>query len=430
MHVRTKKRVASATVDIECFDYGGYAKLEAWAATKNVKGYSKYDQNAYLVLPEDQNKNHVADKWEKDVGVYDKHLGEKEDGDEFPKDQADDGDGTTLFEEYRGFYAAKDYCKEDKHNLRKGKFIRTDPNWKDVFVYDATNGVFTDQYAPTNASELNWHIVGDDQMKHIGSNTVNARALMEGDNPTELVDFLDQNDHRWINCNTPTEYRLDKHFGLFLFYSDRIRASSLAGQATLGGGNSTPVAKCQYVELQKYDSYKSYLRYSSPFLIRCSNYPGCPYTKIGTEADADKPCPRCGASLTKEKYLDDTELGRLAQITYEGTIIHEIGHGIGIVGHHSQGVAKFTDSAGDVHAITGKDVGSFGEEAQAASDALAMCGVVRCAMRYNLVRMDEYRSKQLLGIRLIRYCRANEIYLDDYGNRQKSDNCFRKITVK
>jgi hypothetical protein len=429
-HVKTDKKVASAVVDIESYDYGGYAFLEARAAMKDVQGHSKYNDKAYMTVPEDQNGNIIADKWEKDVGVYDKGLGFKDDSDESPKDQKDNGDGYSLFEEYRGFYADRDFCKENKNIIRKGKFIRTDPNWKDIFIYDATNEVFMKFYAPTNAGELNWHMTGDDQMKHIGSNTINARALMEGASPVDLVNYLDKNDHRWINYNTPEGYRISKHYGLFLLYSDRIRATGLAGQALFGGSNSTPVNKCQYIEIQKYDSYQKYLKYMSPVLIKCSNYPSCPYKVIGHEIDADKPCPKCGSSLTSEKFLDDSELSTLAKITYEGTIIHEIGHGIGIIPHHLNGVAKFIDSKGNEHAITGADVASLGEEADAAKNALSMCGVVTCSMRYNLINLDEFRSRQLLSLRLTKYCRSDEIYLDDYGNRQKADNCFGKISVK
>jgi hypothetical protein len=132
----------------------------------------------------------------------------------------------------------------------------------------------------------------------------------------------------------------------------------------------------------------------------------------------------------KEKFMDDAELMKLAEISYEGTVIHEIGHAIGIINHHRNGVAKFIDSTGVEHAVRGTDIPGFGKESEAVENALSKCGVITCAMRYNLLNMDEFRSRQLLGLRLTSYCRKYEKYLDDYGNTQNADNCYGKITVK
>jgi len=430
-HVKTRKRVTSGTVDIECFDYGGYAKLEAWTSKKNVKGYSKYDQSPYLVLPEDQNKNHIADKWEKDVGVYDKHLGEKEDGDELPKDQKDQGDGYSLFEEYRGFFAVKDFCKENKNVTRSGKFIRTDPNWKDVFFYDATNNVFETQYAPSSPAELNWHLVDDDQMKHVSSNMINSRILKEGDPPVVLLDYLEDNDHRWMNYNSPEEFRVDKHYGLFMLYSDRLAGTGLQGQAMLSGGRTSYVKKCQYIEVQRYASYENATLKNCPYQQTCSNVSQCSYQRLNREPKKTDVCPTCGAAFKVARYYNEQQMRQIAKLTYEGAIIHEIGHGILGPDHHARGVAKFTALNGSVHAISPTNLSALsGEDLENAKDVLAELGVPSCAIRYNYRRDEEFTGGSLLNTRTNRYCRKDETYLDDYGNPQKADNCFGRITVK
>jgi hypothetical protein len=121
---------------------------------------------------------------------------------------------------------------------------------------------------------------------------------------------------------------------------------------------------------------------------------------------------------------------QLARLSYESTVIHEIGHGIGI-DHHKNGIAKFTDTTGVEHEIKGKDLGLYvNKDAENAESALARLGVLTCAMRYNFQKLNEFRSKQILTTRQTRYCRANEKYVDDYGNQQTSDNCFGQITVK
>jgi hypothetical protein len=440
-NVKTNKKVASAVVDIECYDFGGYARLEARTSIKNAEGHSKYDNDkTFLILPEDDNNNMAADKWEKDVGVFEKKLGEKDDSDEFPKDQKDEGDGYTLFEEYRGFYADKDFCKDDKNIVRKGKFLRTDPNWKDIFIYDATKKAFETQFAPSNPADLNWHMVGDDQIKHISDNIINARLQKESkDNkgnyiyPEALLSYLIDNDHRWMNYNTPVDLRLDKHFGLFLFYSKGLEGTNYAGSVTYSGDYKSYVKKSQFTEIQEYAPYENFIITGCPTLLYCSNAPNCAWHDFYRGPKSPKVCPSCGSILKERKVCNESQLKQIAKLTYEGAIIHEIGHNIMGPDHHSHGATKFVDEDGIEHFITGSSVATLllnDSEKQAAMDKLAECGVPTCAMIYNLSRPEEYLNGSLLNTRTNRYCHKNETYIDDFKSVQPADNCFGKITVK
>lgn len=439
-HVKTDKKVASATVDIESFDYGGYAFLEARAVIKDVQAHSKYNDKAYLTIPEDQNGNIMADKWEKDVGVYDKGLGFKDDSDENPKDQKDAGDGYTLFEEYRGFYADRDFSKEDKNIIRKGKFIRTDPEWKDTFIYDDTKYLFETYYAPSNPADLNWHMVGYDQIKYNSAGGINMWLMAAPKDADKNIDVnslnnfcgnLVKDDHRWINYNTPEGFRTDKQFGVFLFYSDELAGANTVGQEQ-AGGNYFPghFKNVHFIEMQRYAPYEAYIFNNFNIAwVTCSNTSKCSFQGI---YDQQTVCPVCGSKLIKKRFYTDAQLKQIAGLTYEGGVIHEIGHSLGI-SHHDKGIAKWKDPEGKEHAIyegctlPSGLVEEYGEEA---FSTLSELGVMSCAMRCNLRRTEEFSSGSLLNTRTNRYCHKNETYTDDYKKVQKSDNCYGKVSVK
>lgn len=442
-HVKTNKKVENATVDIECYDYGGFAKLTARTAIKNVKGYNKYNNTDTLKIPEDENKNHIADKWEVDIGIFRKDLKEKDDSDESPEDQKDTGDGFTLFEEYRGFYADRDFCKENKNIVRKGKFIRTDPEWKDAFIYDATHEIFEKLYAPSNPADLNWHLVEDDQMKHNDAGAINTWLISapRDQNGVILEHILNQfckqlidNDHRWMNYNTPPGFRLDKHFGLFLLYSDHLSGSETVGQENAGGGKYPGHYKnVHFIEMQRYAPYEQSVINRGPKRVFCSNSQCTFQFLLDPNATNNPPvCPKCGSQLLQKPYYDMSQIKQIAWLTYEGGVIHEIGHGLGLK-HHETGVSKWKDPKGVEHAI--KPVGIIlpsyllEDDMKAAWASMWELGVTSCAMKYNFKRLEEFSSGSIFT-KTNRYCHKNETYVDDYKNVQKADNCYGMISVK
>ncbi len=105
------------------FDYGAYGYLNVSAdAPVRIKGHP--DTNR-LWLPKDDNMNSIADKWEeKDKSV----RGGASDSDEDSKPEGDGtpGDGLSLYEEYRGFMVQRNH-------------IRTNPKYKDLFIFDQNN---------------------------------------------------------------------------------------------------------------------------------------------------------------------------------------------------------------------------------------------------------------------------------------------------
>ena len=90
-----------------------------------LKGAS-WPNGTLLDIPLDENQNHVADGWEKDMGVWDQNLPASWDGADDPSGQAFKRDGISLYEKYRGF--------EVLNGVGKDVYERLDPRRKHVFV--------------------------------------------------------------------------------------------------------------------------------------------------------------------------------------------------------------------------------------------------------------------------------------------------------
>ncbi|MHB0939467.1 MAG: hypothetical protein ACYC6A_23990 [Armatimonadota bacterium] len=99
-HAYTEKEdLQEATINIESRDYGAYGELTAECKEEEIKAKDKATGEELLRLPRDKDKNHVADAWEEQEGVKGKAA--EWDGEESTANGSN-GDGLTLYEEYRG----------------------------------------------------------------------------------------------------------------------------------------------------------------------------------------------------------------------------------------------------------------------------------------------------------------------------------------
>lgn len=117
-------------VSVESFDFGAFGRLRAIAVMPGgVEVIGKFVPTGadFATIPRDDDGNHVADDWEKRMRVSGKPA--DSDDDPIPSGQVNNGDGITLFEEYRGFVRLKDMTDEIVHE-------RTDPRVKTLFVID------------------------------------------------------------------------------------------------------------------------------------------------------------------------------------------------------------------------------------------------------------------------------------------------------
>ncbi len=122
----TPDEVSETEIVLQPRDFGARGKLSATATVTaggkemEVRAVLKRTGEHWVTLPLDENRNGMADSWEKDRGIFPCAGDADDDGD--PAGKAP-GDGLSAFEEYRGFFV-------------KGKHERLDPNRKDLFVYD------------------------------------------------------------------------------------------------------------------------------------------------------------------------------------------------------------------------------------------------------------------------------------------------------
>lgn len=434
--VQTNRRVKLAEVAVESDDYGGKARLKAWTESKHLEGKSLYNDLISLKIPEDDDDNLLADAWEKKTGIYGKKFNLTDDTDEYPAGQSDEGDGYSVFEEYRGFFAEKDFCRNPDKNFRQGKHVRTDPNWKDVFIFDATGEVFENYYTPENPADLNWHLAAEGQVKTVSAGEVlsmlnQAPKLPEGDiaNKEPICKILKDRDHRRINCNTPAELMAGPHYAIFLMYSPRLNGSMTAGEVSIDNKITGSVKATQFIEIQQYEPYRERVVKNCPHRAVCTQI-SCSFNSL---RDDNTSCKLCGSPLSFEPYYNRDQMLQIAAVTYKGSVIHEIGHNLTSADHHQNGLARYADTAHKEYAISGQNLMNFNfskADQVAALNKLAEVGVKECAMLYNFQRNEEWTSGSLMNNRPYRFCRKGEIYLDDYGNRQPADNCYGKISAK
>jgi hypothetical protein len=133
--------VSELSVTVDCYDYGAFGRLrvevEADDGTR-LQAYVEGDpgQNS-LSFPLDENRNRIADFWEKQNKIPDGLPATWDEANE-PSGQYTKGDGISLYEKYRGF-------------IFNGVYERLDPNRKYVFVHDP-EGLVHDSIQPGNKS--------------------------------------------------------------------------------------------------------------------------------------------------------------------------------------------------------------------------------------------------------------------------------------
>jgi hypothetical protein len=119
----SQANLEKAAVRISCFDWGAYGKLKVTAILDDgteIPAYLEKDSSKYeLKIPQDDNGNLIADFWEM---ICDPPSDAPDSDDETePAGDSHQGDGLTLYEEYRGF-------------MENGAHIWANPRKKDFFI--------------------------------------------------------------------------------------------------------------------------------------------------------------------------------------------------------------------------------------------------------------------------------------------------------
>ena len=120
---QSKPGLQSCPLVLNCYDGAAYSRIKVIAHLSDGQTIVAHRQGqssqSEVSLPYDENQNRVADAWEVANGVMGQALGV--DNDAQPAGNGTPGDGLTHHEEYRGL-------------LENGKYIRTDPRQKDLFI--------------------------------------------------------------------------------------------------------------------------------------------------------------------------------------------------------------------------------------------------------------------------------------------------------
>jgi hypothetical protein len=366
----TNTSVQSKNVSLISYDYAAYANLNADVimddGTKietHVEDHS--DAISTITIPMDDNGNHIADAWEKNKPFDGKPP--TWDEDPLPAKQKRNGDGYTLFEEYRGFMVLKTPGKTPK-SLNK-EFIRLDPNTKDCFVYDIDD-LFFKYYAPTNISKINWH--------YVDTETFNFNGI------------IDEDITHWTNYNTPEEYYYAKQYAAYIYKDEK------EGNDDQGGGSVARI-KTQNDHQGHFLDLRIAIKHAASELQ--GQYAFGP----------DQPCPdKAKATATTEQ-------------DYKQSVLHEIGHTIGISHHQPNATLNYNP-------INNRPI----RNDEKREEASKYWGVRSCVMRYYNSEDQKFSTNHdcSLLISLDHYCTSEEKGTKKDWTESKSDNCWGQIDVK
>jgi len=114
---------------LDSYDFGGYSTLKVTAYLtdgQEVTGHLKSDKSQTEIrIPKRTPDSKIGEAWKKRENV--ESLSDGDDGEETPKLDGHNGDGLTLYEEYRGF-------------MEDGEHFRAKPKRKELFIVDKVGG--------------------------------------------------------------------------------------------------------------------------------------------------------------------------------------------------------------------------------------------------------------------------------------------------
>jgi len=345
--------------DISSHDFGAFGALEVIAVLddgQRIIAYINADVNDhFLEIPKDDNINFIADAWEEGKGYGNDPFW---DGDAMPTEQRNNGDGYTLYEEYRGF---KVINGDNKHH------IRTNPMEKDLFIYDR-NGLaqkyFGSDEATNNPAELKLHYINETHIPYVEGSTA-AKA-------------------RCTNFNSASFHDADQYAVVVVEKAYHPTSRSICGMADNFDNPETALRDVFVCEI-----YTSAIR----SILSSSDPDGKWYFELS------------GANL--DLFYEDW---------VKQTVIHEIGHALGIE-HHGGGSGYKEEPK---------------EKWQVPYDSglMWLFGVEDCAMRYT--RQIEH-SRLTYPFTRHHYCTKNEswsVTVDGQPHTFAAHNCWKQINVK
>ena len=173
------------TLAVGSYDYGAYGKLSVESdpdVPVRIEGYS----GTTIKLPRDDNNNHIADAWE-EKNLPPSYSNDANSDDDVSYKNKNNGDGFSLYEEYRGFMV------KGKH---EGKG-RTDPSKKDLFIWSNMPEKTRDGiklFGSTTGIEV--HEINKDEMDDTYVMNFNSSYSKIADQHAKMIFVLDQEKYK------------------------------------------------------------------------------------------------------------------------------------------------------------------------------------------------------------------------------------------
>ena len=222
--IETTKEYGYTDVWVVSYDYGGYGEISATVKIdgKEYPAKCKIDKEDFITIPYCKDDSKIAWAWKEKNKCQDlKDESDDDDKEKVKKGMGDhEGDGFTVFEEYRGF------CENRNH-------IRTDPMKKDVMIYDeyklhaaanlkdrAADGITI--FKTATQTDVHYKFKEDEFGKK-------ADVAAEGTPRDKILNFN----------NDPGLHSVDQH-GLWIHFNPAKLGYAFAALKNPGGGIGTP----------------------------------------------------------------------------------------------------------------------------------------------------------------------------------------------
>ena len=363
---------------ISCYDFAAYGILKVHVHLEDdgidLEAHPKdKPEEFFATIPLDENHNKIADKWEKDVGTYNKTSDPDFDEDALPKKQRRDGDGYTLFEEYRGFKVKDNVLPGGSHEVFENGHLRMDPGYKDIFI-DDENGLFKTYYEPYNPSDLCWHYI----------------------DKTEMIFTASSKDpqNRWTNFNKVPDHFYANQYALIFADIQAQSASLNCNSLTIG----------EQIDYDKVTDYQTGSETGTPG----EESPGGYFDQAVKHTSIIYIYSGNITYCLKNNFKPD-EAQRIYQESLIGTTIHEIGHALGITHHHPS-----------------PDIGVLNCSMRYASQTETSHRAISSARHYYCHKEDSW--KELVNTQPDPGYPGKAVPLQTLTH--PSDNCYGKIDVK
>lgn len=304
LEIQTKDFVNETEVIVSSFDYGSYAELNITAQDRDgnpLKVTLQGRERSSIFLPKDELGGHIADAWRINKGV--EGLVSEWD-EEKVKNQNADGDGLSLYEEYRGALVGRS---------EEGVYSRLSPKDKELFVVDESE--ILDEALWLSASGVRALFVSRKNTKGEGTES------------------------RQVNWSSNYAEVGSKH-AVVINTQSKPTENNVMGEVNLGVTTPSDVTFCNVYP-------KIALDFVSEILRQLQIAVNDPESAEAASFKATDLPPKLWKDALDRSGPATIE--KLVGIQIKWTAIHELGHACGIAGHLSPTDPDTETSLGETH---------------------------------------------------------------------------------